>query len=197
MTTKLSKLNSNRTASLKRTNRYRFNTHNITRSVVAFLELNRTAYTRHKTIGVPWSLLPPRHCSLSLSLSLSTLKISLHSNKNHMQDNRIGDYKQKVLWRSHKSKVSLTQKIEITPPSLELVFGVIMWYEFLQYSDWGQIIHFTFKATHTHMHLISYAASLNAKGKITQPAAAADSDAKSHNPSIHPTYRISFKGEIQ
>lgn len=76
-----------------------------------------------------------------------------------------------------------------------------MWYEIQQFSDWGRIIHSIFKATHTHtqthMYRISYATSLNAKGNVTQPAAAADSDAKSHNPFIHPTYVISFKGEIQ
>jgi len=146
--TKPSELNSNRTASLKRTNRYRFNTHNITRSPVAFLEMHSTAYTstKHKTIRVPWPLLPPRHCSLS------TPKISLYSIKNHMQDNRTGDYKPKAFWRSHKSKDSLTQRTQITPTSLELVFGVIMWHV-LQYSNSGQIIHFIFKATHTQTHV--------------------------------------------
>jgi hypothetical protein len=114
-----------------------------------------------------------------------------------MQDNGIGDYTPKAIWHPHKSKDSVTQRTQITHTSVELVFRVIMWKEFQQLSDWGRIIHFIFKTTHTHTHMYrtSHATLLNAEANVTQPAAVADSEAKSHNPFIYPTYRIPFKGE--
>jgi hypothetical protein len=78
--------------------------------------------TLYKTLNNPKSLGP-----FFLRYTVhSTLNISLHSDKNHVQDNRIGYYKPKTFWHSHKSKDSMTQRAQITLTSLELDFGVIM-----------------------------------------------------------------------